>query len=315
VEQAVWSPDHKYCASIDTSFKIGVWDVEEGMSLGEFTLPPGEWYASNCGLALSEGARLLAGASEQRAVIWNVRTGTKVADWTLDEAPGNRLAYLGDGKFRLVREEKDASEGVVYELEVGKEPQRTRRVLRPAREGQRQFVSSRLSWDGKRYLWYGPISPEPRRVEVYDTVTGEPIRRDDQDPSLKGERGGSISADGRWLYQDTGSGFRRHDLSGNEPDLDLTSMPKDFSSSAGLWAFGDDPDFPPADNLLLLKPTPDGQPWLALGNDDLSKPYLRQFSRDGHYLVYGSQSGVLTVIDLPALQAELGEFDRILQSK
>ena len=168
---------------------------------------------------------------------------------------------------------------------------------------------SNLTRDGRCYCWCGP-----GRIEVYDVATGQRIKRVGRDPTLYGEMGGAVSPDGHWLYHDTDSGVRRLDLWGKEPSLDLPPGTGEYSPSAGLWISSQDADFP-SQALLFLKPTPDGPPWLALGNDDLSVPNTAHFSDDGHSLVYGSQNGVLTVIDLPALKKEVEEFDRILQSK
>ena len=91
--------------------------------MGSFQMPPVPGFSSNVGLGLSEGGRLLAYADVNVAVIYEVGTDKKPTPWPLGKrAWGNRVAYLGDGRFRLVREEVEKHdrgerwEGAAYEL-------------------------------------------------------------------------------------------------------------------------------------------------------------------------------------------------------
>jgi hypothetical protein len=49
--------------------------------------------------------------------------------------------------------------------------------------------------------------------------------------------------------------------------------------------------------------------WLAFVNDDLSIYWRVYFSIDDRYLAWGSQSGTITVVDLPALQRAIAAFE------
>ena len=68
----------------------------------------------------------------------------------MPEGPGNRLVALDSATFRLVREEQEVSEGVVYTLQAGHDALPSRRVVRPAMKGEQDFCNSSLTANGLR---------------------------------------------------------------------------------------------------------------------------------------------------------------------
>jgi hypothetical protein len=57
---------------------------------------------------------------------------------------------------------------------------------------------------------------------------------------------------------------------------------------------------------LTLKKWDDERPWLELEN------CLSSFSPNGRYLALGKQNGHVTVLELPALQQEIADFEKAL---
>jgi WD40 repeat protein len=314
IVQTSWCRDGKHLASIDSSFVVRVWDVNRGVCLNEFRMPPGRWDASNVGVALSEDARHLAYADGREALILAVSTEEELLGrWPLPEAFGNRLACLGGSKFRLVREEQAKGQGEAYELQAGKDAPKILATVRPPLPGESGFCSNELTADGRYYYWYGPRKPLQRRLEVREVATGRLVRCVEEKPNQPEMQGG-LSPDGRYLFQGMDKGALRYDLHRSDAPAQMRAMPADVSPAAGLWAFDNHADIP-GDNLLSLWPAHGDRPWLTFGNDDLSSPQAVRFSPDGRYLVWGSQSGVLTVVDLPALKHDVGEFEKSLPAR
>jgi WD40 repeat protein len=313
VQAVAWSPGGKYLASQDTAFVVCVWDVARGEPVGEFRTPPGRGYASNDGVALSDGARLLAHAGMEEAAVLEVRTGRERGRWRLPWALGNRLVYRGGDRFLLVREEKDPGRGVAYELKPGRPP-RCLGVVRPAVPGERGFHASGLAAGGRYYWWFGPVASPHKRVEVWEVATGRRLRRLPEETHQSAFGSGGLTLDGRYLFEARAGGvILRYDLRSEGPPARVACVPGAYSAAAGLWACSGHPALA-GDDRLSLWPVPDGRPWLALTNDDLGPVQATSFSPDGRYLVWGSEGGVLTVLDLPALRRELREFERAFPS-
>ena len=66
---------------------------------------------------------------------------------------------------------------------------------------------------------------------------------------------------------------------------------------------------------LVMARWPGDRPWLNFTNRDLSpaRGECHPVSPDGQYILFGSHSGVLTLVDLPALEKNLAEFEKEFQ--
>jgi hypothetical protein len=60
---------------------------------------------------------------------------------------------------------------------------------------------------------------------------------------------------------------------------------------------------------LSLSAGPGEPAWLQFLNSDLSGPGAGSFSPDGRYLAWTSQSGLITIADLPKLRRQVQGFE------
>jgi WD40 repeat protein len=320
IEKIAWCRDSRHLVTTDSSFEILVWDVGIGTIVRQFAHPAGDEYAGNLTAVLDDEARLLASAAGKDAFIHELNTG-KEWHWSFPPAYGNRLAAIGEGKFLLVREERDKWQTVVYELQAGQAP-RQLRVLRPSVAGERGVFYGELTPDGRYYLYAGPREPRAKcRLEVYETATARLVTAVPQDSLPKDyDPHAMLSADGRYLVVQflanaKNTEFDVHDLTTNAPPRRVSYGPGDFSPD-GRWVFSRaDPDEFRPGYALTLYPWPAGKPFVECFNFDQSQPLYPRFSRDGRYLAWGDRSGALRVADLPLLRQAVEEFDKAQRSR
>jgi hypothetical protein len=72
-----------------------------------------------------------------------------------------------------------------------------------------------------------------------------------------------------------------------------------------------DDDLRPFPALALRRLKEEG-PWLELPSRSGQEVRVASFSDDGRYLALGHDSGIITLVDLPALQQEIAEFEKPL---
>jgi hypothetical protein len=317
VQLLAWSRNNRHLVSLDSAFRVCVWDRRAGVRVAAFAGPPGDLYAENAAVAISDDGGLAAYASggdtRAEAVLWDVRAGKALGRWPLP-AGFERMVCTGKGRFLLVREEKqvrpqDAGnraawpvQSVAYELTAGSGLRKLGVIRASEASDVRRFLSSGLTPDGRLFWWVGPRKPaSARRVEVRAVATGKLLRRlprpfpatNDSEPSV------CLSPDGKQLWVGTLAGYSLHDLSGGRPPQPSRGPPGRMVP--GRWAVvhwyarGQRP-------ALHLRPWGAERAWLALGNDDLSGPGPPAFSHDGRSLAWGAVDGTVTVADLDALR-------------
>jgi serine/threonine protein kinase/WD40 repeat protein len=323
VERLAWSRDNRHLVTLDNRFEMRVWDVVRGVSVDEFRPPPGDCFATNAAVALSDDARLVAYASGgeigSNALIREVATGRILGQWALP-AGFERMTYA-DGRFLLVREEEDPgaknwrTRTVAWALDVGKPPEFLG-VVRPAEPGDdRRFFANTLTPDGRHFLWVGPRLPlENCRVEVREVATGRLIRR------IVGpahpDSGPFLDFQGRdfWI-RGKGEYFRFDLIEDDRPGERVSTVPQ-ATSPDDLWlACTQSSSSTDPTAKLTLRHRANDSDWLHLVNDDLSGPRGVQFSPDGRFLAWGGQDGTVTVADLESLRREVSLFEESLRVK
>jgi WD40 repeat protein/tRNA A-37 threonylcarbamoyl transferase component Bud32 len=327
IELLAWSRDNRHLVSLDDRFEVRVWDVVQGVAVDHFRKQPGGYFGHNAAVALSDDAKLVAFASggreEAHALIHDLTTG-QVHTWPL---PGGfeQLAYIGEGKFLLVREEhkvpgSKAVQTVVRELSAGKPPD-VLRILRHAEADDiRRFFNSGLTPDGRYYYWSGPREPRSnQRAEVYEVATGRRLFRIAHAPqSPQQELGVFMSPDGRYCWiipsaSNTGN-RRRYDLAGTSPPERVAGSPHAVSPDSAWLALVRTREKDRPGQYLALQPWAADRAWLEFADDS---PAWNDFpcaifSSDGRFLAWGRRSGRITVADLPALQQEISAFEKSL---
>ncbi len=321
VERLVWSRDGTRLASLDSRFEVRVWDVARAALVDRFREPGEGLYATNGALALSDDGRWLAYASggriASRALIRDTSVKRTLGPWPL---PGGyeRLAAVGPGRFVLVREEGDAErqglQSEVWQLRVGGEEPVRLRTLRPSDPGDRRgFLDCGLTPDGRLYWWVGPREPPAKyRVEVRRVETGEMVQFV---PLPFPERRESVAAvlldpSGQWLW--VGEAFtetkKLYNLGGRQPPREVPIVPTAVTNDGARRAIQVTAR---AHGRVVSGLVLEGanHPWLMPTFDDLNQPVSVMFSPDGNYLAVGSQSGTVTVIDIPALQRQVAAFE------
>jgi WD40 repeat protein len=324
VERAAWSRDSRHLVTIDNRFEVRVWDVVGGKLVDEFDPPAGDLFATNSAVAISDDARFLAYASGGE-IVSHVLIRDVPAHVTIDHQqlpPGFERMTYADGRFLLVREEKDPgalnwrTRTVARSLTVGKKVELLR-VVRPAEQlDARGFLYSSLTSDGRHYVWCGPRLPlQQRRIEVREVATGRLVRRIKQPAELAHpELNAALDPRGKrlWVYLGEGN-FSMFDLvDASRPCQTVQQLPLAASSDDLYVTFGGGAPGSRSTQHSVLLLQKAGAPWLSFLNEDFTVPRAPQFSPDSRFLAWSSMDGTLTVADLPALEREVGQFERSL---
>jgi len=307
IEQLSWSQGVERLVSLDGSFELRLWDFSNDTKIiTRLEVPRAEgFWAAQSAVAVSPDGNWIGYASGGRkqaiALIWDVAANKEAKRW--EKMPGafERMAALGGNRFRSLREEfRDPDSPnlttMVRDLEPGK-PFPEGRVLRAPEPGdQRTYIFNGLSPDGKHFYWDGPREPSAnRRIEVFDVEKG--LRR------FRFNR-----PSGRFAWVATDEDLFQFVESGAESKYGVP-----FSVSADRrWLLRLHED--PVGSLWHLSLSRDKgkSTWLQLANPDFSypkgDPYL--FSHNSRLLAWGSEKGVITVIDLPALEKAFADFEK-----
>jgi hypothetical protein len=312
IEQLAWSGDNRHLASLDSGFEVRVWDVEERVAMHAVSEKPGGVFATNAAVALTDDGGQVAyvNGGDSTALIRDVKTGTKLGEWKL--CPGYERLACVDGKFLLVREQDEENGGmgrssVVWDLAVGREPKKLR-VLRRARAGEKGFYACGLSADGCKYWWWGPRFIEGQhRIEVHDVQTGDMVSY--PAPKEEGTNGfPCLSDDGRYLWVGAVGTHLQFDLVAGGPPQRIPITPVALSLGPRWYAALHWPGEGREAPVISVRRWEDEGGWLEFGNQDLRAPRATRFSKDGRYLAWGSESGIITVADLLTLRKEVDTF-------
>ncbi len=208
----------------------------------------------------------------------------------------------------LVREQLDEDrrrQSVVWELEASKD-RAGPRVIRRSQPGEKGFLSSGLTPDGRYYWWVGPREPKNNwRVEVLEVATGKLKEKRNLTMSDGSEPGAYLSPDGRYLWITDDERSLRDLSDDSRPGRRVSDLVLAVSPDCRWLLY-----FLPQKPVLTLKRWDEERPWLVL--EDSVSGTCSSFSPDNRYLAIGKRSGHVTVIDLPALQQEIAEFEKTL---
>jgi len=325
IDKVAWSRDGRRLASQENGNAVRVWAAEDGRVVDAFPVEASQFDHTNAALALSDDGRYVAFASaDERSVVLVRDTAERRTSgpWPLPRG-FRRLAYA-EGRFVLVSEE-EADAGpkdwnlrtVVREIVPGQQPSPPREV-RPPEPGERLFLTSDLTPDGRLYLWVGPRTPaERRRVEVWEVATGRRRLRIDlgHEDEHRSQPTAVLNPDGTglWLMDAAGGPARFQPLAG--PASPTGRVPRALQPNGGLMVTSLDEGLLQRGGVMVLAGVGDGQPvWLEFYTPDptagLTSP---AFSPDGRRLAVGNQLGIITLVDLAALRDVVSDFERRLR--
>jgi WD40 repeat protein len=239
--------------------------------------------------------------------------------WLLQPGGFEKLAATNSDRFLLAREQLDAAgqnvQTAIWQLEADRPPHMLR-VIRPSLPGdRRRFLDSGLTPDGRLHWWVGPREPSAnRRVEVRRVDNGEPIRIWPSSTDSRNGLGIYVDPAGQrmWVTDlEDGTSLRLESSGG--PPVSVDQCPVAVSGG-GAWQAFVVFDQRRGQSVLALRNGDVGRPWLEFASDDRHGPLGTCFSPNSRYLAWGSRSGAITLIDLPALQKTVVEFEAGQQS-
>jgi hypothetical protein len=289
--------------------------VESGKAAFHLPSPPDppDCFVENAGLALSNDGRLVARAfgALQGGFMEIADTTTGATQrWPLGLG-FDRLAYIGNDRFRLVREEFPSDpmrnlDTVVREYRLGGAPIE-REAVRKSAPDELLFLNHELSRDGRYYLWIGPRHfPSKTRIELWDLQRRERLEQipvpwpadGGQEPSAKLMPGRTSFW---WRPQPDGrlrvTNFRTHEteFSSITPLLVVSTNLEWYADFA--WATDTEPW-----NRLRLFAGDSQKPWIEVNAVNRGYPPTVAFSPKSRYCSWGSETGTLTIADIASLK-------------
>jgi len=336
IEHIAWSRDHRRFVCIDSRYHVFVWDAVDGRLVDDFPgkSPPAEddFYADNAAVAISDDGNRVAYGSGGEQKAWaqlrDVTGHNTIGTW---ELPGafEKLACTEGNRFTLVREEKEDRQEfqgdtkawplqtVVYDF-TDAMPRKREKPIRLSREGDyRRLFGHGLTPDGRYFSWIGPRDTKgDYRVEVIDVANAKLITRVFVAKNqVKGDPTALLDPTGRhlWMILDYPDVYH-FDLNNPEQKEEVTWWPVESSEKSGLQVElckvrGT------KNSSHYLHPINNDDPWLEITNSDSSHLREPHFSLDGRRLAWGSDNGLLTVVDIEKLREEIAAFDQRLQEE
>ncbi|MFL5339123.1 MAG: WD40 repeat domain-containing protein, partial [Gemmataceae bacterium] len=314
-----WSGDSRRLASLDFRSEVRVWDVDRGLPLGAFDVPRGTFYSPNAAIALSDDGSLLgyaSGGKDAVAVLADASTGKELDRWPLPTG-FERMVYAG-GRFLLLREEETHAgkfdwQTVAREFGPDHSPADSMRIVRPAVAGEVDFHTSGLTADGRFYWWIGPRRPPANmRAEVREIATGRLVKSVPIPQVQEAQTwDGFVTPDGGELWLIGQGGWTAHDLTGARPSEPRAPGPFGWALGSG-WELVSNLSQEMRGTPALTIRRAGGPMWLELMSRDLAGISGACFSPDGRRAAWGSGHSTVSIIDLPLLQREVGEFERLL---
>jgi serine/threonine protein kinase/WD40 repeat protein len=321
IEQVVFSSDERLVAAVSHDSRVGVWDVKADKLLHVFEAPRTDW-VDNAGLAFSADSRQLAYSgsrgSKGHAVVWSIKTGKELNNWSFDAGLHNILVFQPDKKLLLFQMEPRHSQPPVarmYELPPGKAP----KSLWTLSEFNRGIDFPVAPADGRYVAMVGYFANNQmkgaRRVvlKAFNAVTGEPLWQSEPeeppgnlrielavDPAGKHLTvrriylGGGPKSHAMLLEGDTGkylSATELHAGAGWGP-----SMPFWLDRhNANYW------------HSLALVPRDKKAPAVVLAIDPKPSGTKMSFNSDGSRFAWGNADGSVNVADLIEINRRLTE--------
>jgi WD40 repeat protein len=320
VPKTIFSPDGRLIAGLSQDWQVAIWVQATGQLAIKLDVPQGET-ADNSGLAFSPDGKRFAFSSGNRAMLWEVETGTELGVWPLPEGLADALAFRGLDQLVLLRRESADVKIPLYSavsLDDNPRVMRLRNLLgdqptepiRVITDFSRFVHHAAATPDGKYFAVEGVGGPEggARSVNAYDASTGLRLWSFASRKSL---------GVGAWIgFDPTGKVLSVKEY-GNTI---LLEMPK--GTTLGVLDQAPRSHGPGARRWLEVADDLAGQSALYTVHEQGRKPPLRQvvinsttlsvvtqFSPDGRHLIWGNSEGSVSVCDLDEVKHRLDKVD------
>jgi serine/threonine protein kinase/WD40 repeat protein len=318
--QVCCSPDGRRLAGLSATFEVGVWDRGTGKLLRLLDAPVGI-FADNAGLAFSADGRRFALAAGERATLWDVETGAVLGLWRLPGGLGDRLAFDGPDRLRLLRSETKSGRVPPVSAFLPKDHPRVLRLRRLTVPDRMEVV--REIDDFNLHIYYADLAPDgstfvyegvggtaggvvSRSIKAFDGATGRELWSVPVGPR---SHSGNLIIDpsGRVLKRcqhpsDTVSSWPLMDLRTGAVLGQIDLWPSMLGPGAVQW-FTYRADF--GGSLCLMEKGHE-RPRLLIPAPEPAGS--QAFSPDGLHAAFGRTDGTVTVLDLAEIQRRLAEF-------
>ncbi|MBS0262121.1 MAG: protein kinase [Planctomycetes bacterium] len=325
-----WSGDSTRIASLDHSFELCVWDASNGRLIRRTSLPTGNFYAVNSGLAMNaDGSIACAVLTRQDnghgvAYVIEVDEQGPVIPIQLPISGFMRTAFHSESQRFVIACQQEVHEGlrdfqtVLTEISPGGVPSNPQ-TLRPPIEGERGFLNQSLSSDGKRFVWVGPREPRSAfRVELWDVERRDLVETIPYAPTESNPRSEAAAhlGDGNqhlWVSQEI---FSQHDLKTQSDQLALHRSDQIPTASSAndewlIWSrSGSEGISFPLVKFSIFRSKGQKPLFQIFNKREWLPPHpgAIRFSPNSEKLVWGNGDGSLSVLDLRSLQAIEAEF-------
>ncbi len=322
--QVAWtcvSPDGRRVAGLSQAFEVGIWERETGRLLRLLDAPLG-LFADNAGLAFSADGRRFALAAGERATLWDVETGAVLGWWTLPGGLGDKLAFEGPDRLRLLRNETRSGRvppTTGYDAKDHPRVLRLRRLSVPDRmeivreidDFNRGVFHAEVAPDGSTFVAEGfRIAVGGEVVRSFKALDGATGRELWSFPVLSRLDAAYFTIDpgGRvlWHGDDNDGGkllpWRLMDLRTGAALGHIDPQPHVLGVGANRWlSYRND-----LGGLLALMERGHDRPRLRIPHPDGAGHSV--FSPDGLHAALGHVDGMVTVPDLAEIPRRLAEF-------
>jgi WD40 repeat protein len=318
VTKVCFSPDGRYLAGLSHDWKVGIWELASGRLMSVLRVPEG-YFTDNTDLFFDPEGQQFAFAAGTRATLWDVATGALKGEWELPPGLNDRIRFHPDGKLLLMRcETLDMQEGPFSHARPDQHPRvcRVRDLFSPAPEKPLAEITDfnwyvldiRVSLDGKQTfiegIHHGPDG-ESRSVRAYDSLDGRELWALDN-PTKSPSSYLVADATGQFVHvarlDGDGTARRIHPLTG-----ELLGEMREYRvlSSGGVYGVKHQ-----GAGFVIYRLGQDSDvALLDLAGTDDTNCFQSEFSPDGRYFAWGSETGSVFVCDMQATLDRLAEFD------
>jgi serine/threonine protein kinase/WD40 repeat protein len=317
VEKTVFSADGRLIAAASHEWDVGLWEAESGRLLGVLPGPIGR-IADSIGLAIDHAGRRIACSVGHEARLWDIEQRRMIGRWTLPEGLCDSIAFAGEGRLLLVRQEtKNRQGGPFGQFHPNKFPRSVRlydllgvtptRPLAEIDDFDWHVHGIKIAPDGSFFAVDGLRKNQgkiQRLFELYECRSGKQIGS--LPTGLKPNRPA-------WFFFDPSVKILAAHLGEDDSSVTLFSLPElgyrgvakapvSCLSPGATWSMSITSDQPPA---LALYDLATGLPLLRMTQDVEAILLGLNFSPDGRHAIAGRKDGTVSVLDLVEINKQL----------